>query len=352
MDTDIERCLKDENVRQYARLLAHKMRQAGRTWDEIAGILHVGRSTVKRWQRCYGVGQPGEPQVESLSSGHEQTAMKSLQAEQEAMVRGWIEHHTPAQLLLPYATWTRPAVAAAIRERLHIDMPVRTVGEYLKRWGFTAQRPAQQATEAQDQEQRRRWTEKDFPEIARRAKAEGAAVFFADETAVKQDTAWIRGYAPRGHTPVVDVLPGWSSVSMVSAVSPEGQEEHAMQDGAIRTADFIAFMQQLIQAVDCKVFLIIDNLKVHQSRDVAHWVREHRDHIELFFLPPYSPDLNADEQLNLGLKTELRSRPAARPGVLKDIAQQFMQTLDDAAQNVRNFFLDPNLAYINRHMYG
>jgi transposase len=110
--------------------------------------------------------------------------MKSLQAEQ-AMVRGWIEHHTPAQLLLPYTTWTRPAVVAAIHERLHIDMPVRTVGEYLKRWGFTAQRPAKQATEAQNQEQRRRWTEKDFPEITRRAKAEGAAVFFADETAVK-----------------------------------------------------------------------------------------------------------------------------------------------------------------------
>jgi hypothetical protein len=139
---------------------------------------------------------------------------------------------------------------------------------------------------------------------------------------------------------------------MVSAVSPAGQEGHAMKDGAIRTADFIGFMQQPIQAVDCEVLLIIDNLKVHQSRDMAHWVREQRDRIKLFFPPPYSPDLNADEQLNLGLKTELRSRPAARPGVLKDIAQQFMQTLDGAAQDVRNLFLNHNLAYINRHMYG
>lgn len=352
MDTDIERCLKDENVRQYARLLAHKMRQTGRTWDEIAGILGVGHSTVKRWQRCYGVGQPGEPQVQSLSSGHDQTAMKSLQAEQEAMVREWIEHHTPAQLLLPYSTWTRRAVAAAIRERLHIDMPIRTVGEYLKRWGFTPQRPAKRATQAQDPEQRRRWTEEEFPEIARRAQAEGAAVFFADEVAVKQDTAWVRGYAPRSHTPVVDVLSNWRPMSMVSAVSPEGQMQHAMKDGAIRTADFIAFMEQLIQIVPCKVFLIIDNLKVHHSREVTHWVREHCDRIELFFLPPYSPDLNADEQLNLGLKTELRSRPAAVPGALREIAQKFMQTLHGAAQDVRNFFLNHNLAYINRHMYG
>ena len=351
MNTDIERCLKDEKVRQFARLVAHEMRQAGRTWGEIATILHVGRSTVERWQRVYGVGQSGKPQVDSLSSGHDQTAMKSLQAEQEAMVREWIEQHTPVQLLLPYATWTRRAVAAAIRERLHIDMPIRTVGEYLKRWGFTPQRPAKQASKAQDPKQRRQWSEKTFPEIARRAKAEGAGVFFADETAVKQDTAWIRGYAPRSHTPVVEVLPGWRSASMISAVSPEGQEQYAMKDGAIRTADFIAFMQQLIRAVDSKIFLIIDNLKVHHSREVAQWVREHCDRIELFFLPPYSPDMNPDEQLNRGLKTELRSRPAAAPGILKDIVRQFMQTLDDTAQNVRNFFRDPSLAYVRRHMY-
>lgn len=352
MNTEIDRYLKDKKVRQFVRLLAHDVRHRGRTWGEISEILHVGQSTVERWQRVYGVGQSGKPHVDSRSSGHDQTAMKSLQAEQETMVREWIERHTPAQLLLPYATWTRRAVAAVIRKRLHIDMPIRTVGEYLKRWGFTPQRLAKQVSQAQDPELRQKWTEKTFPEIARRAKAEGAGVLFADETAVKQDTAWIRGYAPRSYTLVVDVLPSWKSASMVSAVSPEGQEVYTMKDGAIRTPNFIAFMQQLIQAVECKVFFFIDNLKVHHSREVAHWIREHRDRIELFFLPPYSPDLKPDEQLNRALKTELRGKPAAGPGALKQIAQQFMQTLDDTAQNVRNFFHGPNLAYVKRGMYG
>ena len=64
-------------------------------------------------------------------------------------------------------------------------------------------------------------------------------------------------------------------------------------------ANFIEFLADLIEVEERKIFLIIDNLRVHKSKLVKQWVQAHKDRIELFFLPPYSPELNPDEYVNL-----------------------------------------------------
>lgn len=93
---------------------------------------------------------------------------------------------------LPFALWYRKAGQEAIKLRLGVDMPIRTVGEYLRRWGFTPQRPVKRAVE-QRPELLRTWLEVSYPVIMRRAKAEAGEIYWADETAITQDTAWVRG---------------------------------------------------------------------------------------------------------------------------------------------------------------
>lgn len=61
---------------------------------------------------------------------------------------------------------------------------------------------------------------------------------------------------------------------------------------------FCEFLHALIQDSDKKVFLIVDNLRVHHSKQVKAWVDERTQHIELFYLPSYSPQLNPEERLN------------------------------------------------------
>ena len=46
----------------------------------------------------------------------------------------------PDQLKMPYALWARAAVGQLIEQRFGIRLPVRTMGLYLARWGFTASR--------------------------------------------------------------------------------------------------------------------------------------------------------------------------------------------------------------------
>ena len=91
-----------------------------------------------------------------------------------------------------------------IRRRFGIRLAVRTMGTYLARWGFTAQKPLRRAYE-QDPAAVRRWLRRDYPAIAARAKAEGGVVFWGDETGLRLDDVRGRSYAPRGRTPEVRV---------------------------------------------------------------------------------------------------------------------------------------------------
>ncbi len=263
----------------------------------------------------------------------------------ETLLRDRIIGTHPKQMLLPFALWNRKAVQEAIKLLLGVDMPIRTVGEYLRRWGFTPQRPVKRAVE-QRPELLRTWLDERYPAIMKRAKAEGGEIYWADETAIKQDTAWVRGYAPVGQTPVILHAARWSSVTMISAITNQGLVRFAFHDGAINTERFIAFLEALIEDAQRKVFLIVDNLRVHHAKLIKAWLVGKEEQIEIFYLPPYSPEANPDEILNRDLKTELRTRPAAQNvDALKKIAHDFMERLRDMPQRVIRYFKSRHIAY-------
>lgn len=326
---------------------AHRLRQQGRTWAEIASIVGVHLSTVMSWSRRFGLGSAALSEVASARRGRRCGEGRTLAVAEEVMLRAWVVSGPPSALALPHALWSRRAVQQAVRIKFDLDMPIRTVGEYLRRWGFTPQRPAKRALE-QRPAQVQQWLQVDFPAIARRAKAEQAVVQWADETAVRQDTAWVRGYAAAGHTPVVAhaARRPSPSLTLISAVSQQGLVQFSLHDGAVDTERFIGFLTALVQDTPPKVFLIVDNLAVHRAGRVRQWVEDHRDRIELFYLPPYSPQMNPDEWLNRDLKTELRLRPATRDReALKAMACRFMQTLKQTPQRIKQYFDDEHLAY-------
>ena len=111
---------------------------------------------------------------------------------------------------------------------------------------------------------------------------------------------------------------------MVSAISNQGLLRFKVQDRPLNQESFIVFLEDLIKDEKRKVFLIVDNLNVHKSRQVAEWSDGHKDRIELFYLLPYSPELNPDEHVNRALKTDIRSRAPASIEGLKKQALHFM----------------------------
>lgn len=126
---------------------------------------------------------------------------------------------------------------------------------------------------------------------------------------------------------------------MISTVTNQGKVRFMFYEGTMNAQRLIRFLRRLVKDAGRKVFLILDNLRVHHAKLVKEWLVRHEDEIELAYLPGYCPDLNPDEYLNCDLKAELSKRPASRvPGNLRHHAQSHMRRLAKLPARVRSYF--------------
>ncbi|MBK8092739.1 MAG: IS630 family transposase [Verrucomicrobiaceae bacterium] len=247
---------------------------------------------------------------------------------------------------LPFALWTRKAVAQLLDNRFGLKLPVRTMGLYLKRWGFTPQKPLKKAYEQRPKEVKA-WLEQKYPQIAAQAKAEGAEVYWGDQTGVNNQPNAVRGYAPRGETPEIKQMSKRFGNSMMSAVSNRGSSRWMVYKGALDARLLIRFLERLVRSMQGrKVYLILDNLRVHHSRSVKEWLEQHQEQIAVHHLPSYSPELNPDERLNRALKSKLGQLPAARNEreLQKQIIGQ-MRSCQKQPEQIRAFFKSTSTNY-------
>ena len=307
---------------------------------EIVGV-SVGRAS-KIWQ-SYKKG--GSKVIKLGRRGRRTGEKRTFTTEQERQVKRAMIDKTPDQMKLPFALWTRDAVKLLIKQRFGIKMPIRTVGEYLKRWGFTPQKPVKRAYE-QNSEVVKKWLETDYPLIASRAKKEEAEIHWGDETGIQTGANRVRGFAPKGETPVIRLVAKKSHVSMISAINNQGKVRFMMYRDAMNSELLIKFMARLTKDAGRKVFLILDNLRVHHSKKVTKWLGKHKEQIAAFYLPSYSPELNPDEYLNGNLKNKVHSgTPIRNREDLEKKARSFMRTLVKRPAHVRSYFRHPKVAY-------
>jgi len=287
--------------REILRGLVIRLRQqSGMPIKSLAQVAGIHFRTVERWlsrARREGVGSLGEKK-----RGRPTGACRKLTLADEMWLREHIVTQTPQQMKLPFALWTRSTIKALVKERFGLEMQDRLIGKYLKRWGFTPQRLMKRALE-QRPEEIEMWLKQTYPGVLVRARAEGALIYWEDETMVSEDANWVRGYAPCGKTPILSLPVRKDKLSMISAISPRGEVAFRIVEGNINADHFREFLAALIEGASRKVYLVVDNLRVHHAKLVKEWLADKTDRIELVFLPPYAPESNPDEYLNRHFKT-------------------------------------------------
>jgi len=324
MESKIDTRKLPREVIEEKRRMAQRLRKRGLTRAEIGEELGgVHADTVGRWLKL----NPRELKVNR--GGRKLGDARRLSAEQETLIRSMITDKTPDQLKLAYVLWTRKAVGELVLTKLGIDLPTRTVGDYLKRWGMTPQKPVKKAYE-QNPKAVQQWLDQDYPEIKAMAKRENAEIYWGDETGMRNDSQHERGYAPKGKTPVVRLNAKRTSTNMISAVTNQGKVRFRIFDGTMNTDILIDFCKRLIKTAGRKVYLILDNLRVHHAKLFKAWLEEHKDAIAVFYLPSYSPELNPDEYLNCDLKAGVHSgMPARSKDQLKGKVRSHMKMLQN-----------------------
>jgi len=136
----------------------------------------------------------------------------------------------------------------------------------------------------------------------------------SEQTGVINNCQHVRSYAPKGKTPIKQSMSKRLSVNMISNVTNQGKVQFMIYSSNRNAQKLIEFMEQLIKGSEKKIYLILDNLRVHHSKVVKEWLvkEEIKDKIAIFHLPAYSPEKNTDEYLNCDLKQGLSAKPSLK----------------------------------------
>ncbi len=317
--------------------------KGGKAKKEIAEIFGVRPNTVSDWVKNYKA--EGLKGLRDIKRGVKSEDKKLLNSQQEKEIQKMICDTMPDQLKLPYALWTRKAVKELIEREFGVVLAITTTGDYLRHWGYTPQKPKKKAYE-QNPKAVQKWLDEEYPTIKAKAKLEDAEIHWGDETGVRNNCQHGRSYAPKGKTPIKKSMSKRFSTNMISTVTNQGKVEFMIYSGTMNSERFIEFLEQLIKKKKRKLYLILDNLKVHHSKPVKKWIEKHIDEIELFFLPSYSPERNPDEYLNCDLKQGLSMKPAPRnQEKLTQNLKEHMELLQNNPIRVKKYFNHKDIKY-------
>ena len=346
MDKEDARFQKLEQLHERRKQVV-RLHRAGHGVMAIVELTGLSYPAVRKALDLYESG--GAAALKPRQRGRSPGQGRSLSAEQEAAVRRTICDKRPEQLKMAFALWTRAAVMQLIEQQCGITLSVRAVGNYLRRWGFTPQKPIKRAYE-QRPEAVQQWLQQAYPALEQRARAEGADIHWGDETALVNTDVRGRSYAPRGKTPVTLAVGGTrQKLSMISTVTNRGRANWMIIEGAFNHERLITFFEALVhdgRRAQRKVFLILDNLGVHHCKPVKAWLAGHKADIEVFYLPSYSPELNPDERLNADLKHAIGTKvPVRTKAKLHAAASEHMAFIEANPERVRAYFQDPIVKY-------
>ena len=330
---------KDAQEETRFRIVDYLKNKRG-TQKQAAEIFSVSeRSVNKTWNKYKKEGKRS-----LLNKKRGVKGGKKITGQQAAELRRLIKDKMPDQLKLAFGLWTRAAVQQLIEQKYGVVLSVKQVGRYLKSWGYTPQKPIRKAFE-QKPEQVKQWLEKEYPAIKKRATKEKGTIYFGDETGMRSDHQAGRSYAPKGKTPVVKSTGQRFSLNMISAISNKGHLQFMLID-KFNGEVFMDFLKRMIRYSSEKIFFVTDGHPAHKTKMLKEWLQENKNRIEVFFIPPYSPELNAQEYLNQDVKTNIigKKRPINKVEMRANV-EDFMNERKSNKKQVQKYFHADQVRY-------
>lgn len=336
------RQLSDE-VLEALRLRALRGCELGLTEETLADLLGVARETVSRWWSAFQKG--GLEALPQDRTGRPVGSGRSLSEEQGLTIQALVNTRSPQTCGIASPLWTRRAVSELIALLFDIDLPVRTVGEYLKRWGYTAKKPQRHARD-QDPDEVQEWLEKIYPAIEEQAAEENAEILWGDETGIDTNTHVGTGYAPKGEPATIEVATSPSRINVMSAMSKDSGLRFMTYTQTMTGPLFVQFLDGLIAATTRKIYLIVDRLPAHGSAVVEKWLEKHREKLELFYLARRAPERMPVEYLNNAMKADVNAQELPENKVtLRSKIEWYLRVLAALPEQVMSLFHHPKVAY-------
>ncbi|CAI06416.1 transposase [Aromatoleum aromaticum EbN1] len=329
----------DHHSLQVMRQQAIKAVREGQTVQSVAAAFGVNVRSVFRWLADFAQGGQNALLAKPIPGRPSKVSTEEMRWLAQA-----VRDHTPLQYKFEFGLWTLSLIRALIIRQFGKALSIATVSRLMKGLGFSAQKPLYQAWQ-QDAALVRQWEAETYPAIRSEARATGATIYFADESGIRSDYHTGTTWAPRGQTPVVEVTGRRFSLNMISAVSPQGEFRFMLHEGSVTATVFREFLKRLMIGADKPVFVIVDGHPIHKAKLVRAYVDSLEGQLRLFYLPPYSPQLNPDEQVWAHVKRQVSKRLVQDKDEMKRLALGALRRIQRLPSLVKSFFLQPECQY-------
>ena len=314
--------------------------QSGQSPELVAKALGINRATMYGWLARYRNG--GWAALDARKRGGRKP---KLDAKAIRWVYDTVTMKNPLQLKFSFALWTAKMVGEAIFQEFGVKLSKASVCRLLTQLGLTPQRPIWRAYQ-QRPEQVKKWLEEEYPRIRALARRHKALIFFGDEAGVRSDHHAGTTWAIKGKTPIVSSTGARFGLNLISAVSSQGEFRFMTIRGRFASAQFIEFIKRLVHGVDRMVFLIVDGHPAHKAKKVSRFVDSIKDRFRLFFLPPYSPELNPDERVWNDLKNNgVGKQVITKPEQLHTAVISYLRFIQKSPARVRSYYNNETTKY-------
>lgn len=322
------------------RIRAVQQVQAGESPEAVIKVLGFNPRRIYEWLALYRAGG-----WDALKSKKAPGRAKKLSGPQLKWIYKTVTTKNPLQLKFEFALWTRPMIAVLIRKKYGVKLSLASVGRLLSQLGLTCQKPLVRAFQ-QNPRLVKQWLTLEYPKIKRQAKREKAEIFFGDESGIRSDFHSGTTWGKSGETPVIRATGQRFHLNMISAISPRGAIRFMTTKSGVNASVFIAFLKRLIQGASGPVFLIVDGHPSHRAKKVKAFIEGLSGKLRLFFLPPYSPELNPDELVWNDVKNNGVGRKIiCNPSDLERAVHSRLRLLQKNTDRVRSLFQEKNVQY-------
>lgn len=317
------RKLSHEILETY-RMRALDLRASGKKVKDIAFFFGLHPASVSRWFVEY---RKGGKKMHTLKSKKSPGPAPKLIINEARHIISCLKK--PAtEYGYPNALWTCKRVKRVIEVETGKQYTTVGVWKFLRRLGLTNQTPEKRATE-QDPKEAKRWIREEWPRIQEHRKRWQAILYFQDEAGVSLTPVRGKTWAPKGKTPVIKLTGNRGGFCITSAISTGGRLIFRIEKGRVKAATHIQFLRQIIKHHPSrKVIVVEDQARPHIAKKVGKFVKKNEKRFALYYLPPYSPELNPDEHVWAYFKNyKIKAHEATSVPELKSLALSSMRSM-------------------------
>lgn len=234
--------------------------------------------------------------------------------------------------------WNSRMVNILLRQEKNIRLDSVTVWRYLCRIGLSFQQPMKKYKQ-QNKKLVQKWIKNEWPKIQKWVAKNKAILYFEDESGISLTPVIGKTWAPKGKTPVVEVTGARGGVLAMSAISPTGRIRFRLEKRKINASVMIEFLKQIGQThKKRKIAIVMDQAPAHTAQKIKNFI-DNQKQLKIFYIPPYSPELNPDEKVWRHLKNvSLKNNMAKDKNHLARMVVGALRSIQKNPKLTKNFF--------------